>query len=146
MQLDQLRTLLPRRLISSKFEDESKTASKKLIPQQWRFPLAFQLIFNIMLYATVPWLPESPRWLVAHGHHTEALEIIAALEAKTADDAFVVTQLREIDESVKYELEHMVRWSDLLSGKISGDTKTIRRLLLGAGTQLMQQFEGINIM
>lgn len=30
-------------------------------PIAWRFPLAFQLIFNIMLFATVPWLPESPR-------------------------------------------------------------------------------------
>lgn len=30
-------------------------------PISWRFPLAFQLIFIIILYATVPWLPESPR-------------------------------------------------------------------------------------
>jgi MFS family permease len=28
----------------------------------WRFPLAFQFIFIIVLYATVPWLPESPRY------------------------------------------------------------------------------------
>ena len=27
----------------------------------WRFPLALQFIFIIMLWATVPWLPESPR-------------------------------------------------------------------------------------
>lgn len=27
----------------------------------WRFPLAFQLFFIIILYSTVPWLPESPR-------------------------------------------------------------------------------------
>lgn len=30
----------------------------------WRFPLAFQLVFIVILYATVPWLPESPRWLI----------------------------------------------------------------------------------
>ena len=30
-------------------------------PVSWRFPLAFQLIFMIILFATVPWLPESPR-------------------------------------------------------------------------------------
>jgi hypothetical protein len=84
--------------------------------------------------------------LIAHDRHTEALEILAALEAKPKEDAVVATQLREIDESVRYERAHMVRWKDLLSGKISGDTKTVRRLLLGAGTQFMQQFEGINIM
>lgn len=27
----------------------------------WRFPLAFQFVFIIILYLTVPWLPESPR-------------------------------------------------------------------------------------
>jgi len=27
----------------------------------WRFPLAFQFIFIIILFVTVPWLPESPR-------------------------------------------------------------------------------------
>ena len=30
-------------------------------PIAWRFPLAFQGIFIIILFATVPWLPESPR-------------------------------------------------------------------------------------
>lgn len=31
-------------------------------PITWRFPLAFQLIFIIILFLTVPWLPESPRY------------------------------------------------------------------------------------
>lgn len=31
-------------------------------PIAWRFPLAFQFVFIIILYATVPWLPESPRY------------------------------------------------------------------------------------
>jgi MFS family permease len=35
-------------------------------PISWRFPLAFQLVFMAILFATVPWLPESPRWLIAH--------------------------------------------------------------------------------
>ena len=30
-------------------------------PISWRFPLAFQLVFMIILFSTVPWLPESPR-------------------------------------------------------------------------------------
>lgn len=29
----------------------------------WRFPIAFQGVFMIVLYATVPWLPESPRFV-----------------------------------------------------------------------------------
>ncbi|GAW15575.1 hypothetical protein ANO14919_049890 [Xylariales sp. No.14919] len=113
----------------------------------WRFPLAFQFFFIIILWVTVPWLPESPRWLIAHGHTEEAVSILASLEAKQIDDPYVVTQLEEIEYSVKYEMEHTVKWRDLISFR--GDehnTHTVRRLVLGVGTQFMQQFGGINIM
>lgn len=32
-------------------------------PVSWRFPLSFQFIFIIVLALTVPWLPESPRYV-----------------------------------------------------------------------------------
>ncbi|KAJ9151858.1 general substrate transporter [Pleurostoma richardsiae] len=114
----------------------------------WRFPLAFQFIFIFILWGTVPWLPESPRWLLAHNRKDEALQVLAALENKESTDSIVVTEFREIEFAVEYEREHVVSWHHLFMGKKqhSGDTKTIRRLLLGAGTQFMQQFEGINIM
>ena len=88
------------------------------------------------------------RWLMAHGRSDEARNIIAALEAKPGSDPYVVTQMQEIEFSVKYERENSMRWRDILLGKRSetGDTKSLRRLLLGAGTQFIQQFEGINIM
>ncbi|KAF4339601.1 hexose carrier [Fusarium beomiforme] len=108
----------------------------------WRFPLAFQFVFIIALFATVPWLPESPRWLLYHDRDTEALEVLACLEGKSSDDAFVVTQQEEIRYSVQYEKEHQIRWRDLLKSQ-PGGTKPLRRLLLGAGTQLIQQFEGV---
>jgi len=31
-------------------------------PMSWRFPLAFQFVFIFILFRTVPWLPESPRY------------------------------------------------------------------------------------
>jgi hypothetical protein len=109
----------------------------------WRFPLAFQLIFIIVLFATVPWLPESPRWLIGHDRLDEAAIVIADLEAKPLDDVWVKAQLRDIEWSVRYEREHAMRWRDMFRGRDSGDTKTLRRLFLGAGTQLMQQLQGM---
>ena len=45
---------------------------------------------------------------------------------------------------VDFEREHGVSWWDLLRGKTGGaKTSTIRRLILGAGTQAMQQLAGI---
>ncbi|KAG2420177.1 hypothetical protein HFD88_004977 [Aspergillus terreus] len=113
----------------------------------WRFPLAFQFIFIFVLFATVPWLPESPRWLISHDRHEEAQAIIADLEDKDLNDSYVVTAHSEIVAAVKYEEQHGVSWSELLRGK-TGDqngTCVIRRLILGAGAQAMQQLAGINV-
>ncbi|KAJ0120034.1 Sugar transporter STL1 [Diaporthe amygdali] len=106
----------------------------------WRFPLAFQFIFIIALFATVPWLPESPRWLMSHEHEAKATKVLACLEAKPEDDAFVVLQRDEIRFSINYEREHQIRWRDLLRPQPEA-TKPLRRLILGAGTQFIQQFE-----
>lgn len=115
-------------------------------PVGWRFPLAFQFVFIAVLYATVPWLPESPRWLIAHGQVEKAEHIIADLEAKDLNDAYVITESKEIQWAVEYEREHGVSWWDLLRGKTGPNgTSTVRRLMLGAGAQAMQQLAGINI-
>ncbi|KEQ99605.1 hypothetical protein AUEXF2481DRAFT_45729 [Aureobasidium subglaciale EXF-2481] len=112
---------------------------------QWRLPLALQFIFIVVLFATVPWLPESPRWLIAHDRTEEAIQILADLENKSVDHAYIIAQHQEIVYGVQYERQHSIKWSDLFRGRTEDGTKSVRRLLLGAGTQLMQQFGGINI-
>ncbi|XHG07924.1 hypothetical protein AWENTII_011055 [Aspergillus wentii] len=112
----------------------------------WRFPIAFQFVFIFVLFSTVPWLPESPRWLLSHGHDTEALQVLSCLEAKPLNDPYISTQRNEMEYSIQYERDNAVPWRDLFTRKKTNDTKTLRRLILGAGTQFMQQFQGINIM
>ena len=72
--------------------------------------------------------------------------MISCLEAKPINDPFVIAQHNEIEFTIRYERENAVRWRDLLKRNKKNDTKTLRRLLLGAGSQFMQQFGGINIM
>ncbi|KAJ5921051.1 general substrate transporter [Penicillium verhagenii] len=116
-------------------------------PVSWRFPLSFQLIFNLILFLTVPWLPESPRWLIAHDRSDEAVQIIADLEDQEPTSAFVQLQLSEIQYSVEYERSNSVSFSDIIRGRASekSGTNTIRRLVLGMGAQSFQQFTGINV-
>ncbi|EAU81684.2 hexose carrier protein [Coprinopsis cinerea okayama7 len=112
----------------------------------WRFPIAFQLFFSAILLSTIPWLPESPRWLLAHGHIEEGVEVLAALESEdaTPQTASVVHQRDAILRAVQKEREGSVTWKDVVAGN-TGNTGMIRRLCLGAGTQWMQQLVGINV-
>ena len=59
------------------------------------------------------------------------------------DDPYITTQHNEIRFSIQYERDNAVRWRDLLLRRQSDGTKTLRRLLLGAGTQAIQQLQGM---
>ena len=84
---------------------------------------------------------------MAKGRVDEAERILADLEATDLDDPYIITQSKDIQWAVQYEKDHAVRWRDLLRGR-TGDqagTHTIRRVILGMGTQAMQQLCKSNI-
>lgn len=81
------------------------------------------------------------------GRVEEAEKILADLEATDVTNPFIIAQSKDIQWAVQYEKDHAIRWRDLLRGR-TGDqvgTHTIRRMLLGMGTQAMQQLSGINV-
>ncbi|KAJ7242404.1 general substrate transporter [Mycena haematopus] len=112
----------------------------------WRFPIAFQLVFSVILLGTIPWLPESPRWLLMHGHEAEGVSVLVALQGGDArvEDDVIVHQTAEILDAVRLEKDVAPTWGDIIHMR-SGETGMIQRLLLGAGAQLMQQLVGINV-
>ncbi|KAI4604214.1 hypothetical protein KJ359_000345 [Pestalotiopsis sp. 9143b] len=110
---------------------------------QWRFPLAFQAVFAVLLILQIVGLPETPRWLVAHDRHEEARSVIAAIAAVPEDDAQVTRILVDIQTGL--EEEHKggpFKFKELLSW---GPEQNLRRLLLTISVQLAQQFGGSNM-
>lgn len=73
---------------------------------QWRLPIGFQAVFALCLLLQVTVLPDSPRWLLAHGYDEEASKVIALLEDHdSADHPDVIQARKEIELSLAQESE-----------------------------------------
>lgn len=106
----------------------------------WRFPLAFQIVFALILLAFILELPESPRWLILKGKEDEAISVISALADLPPENHLVLTEFTEIKDTV---LEMAgVRWRDLFT---MGPERNFHRVVLGYVNQVFQQISGINL-
>lgn len=108
----------------------------------WRLMLASAAIPAIIVLCQVPFVPESPRWLMGKGRHAEAFESLRILrndEIAAARDCFY--------QYVLLNEEHL--YGDLPTWKRMIEMFTIRRNRNGALgawiVMFMQQFCGINV-
>jgi hypothetical protein len=61
-------------------------------------------VFSIAAMIVVPFLPESPRWLISRDRHEEALQVIAMVNSKgNREDPITVVQYREISDTLAWE-------------------------------------------
>lgn len=115
---------------------------------QFRFPLALQVLFAILTLIGVFFLPESPRWLVAHDRHDEARHIMWAVQCDEGltgeDDPRLIQSLSEIQDAIREEREAAQTTSFKAMLK-DGPQRFRYRTLLGIGGQFMQQISGINL-
>jgi MFS family permease len=42
----------------------------------WRIPIWLQMVFSGIVVVAAPFLPETPRWLIANDRHEEALDVM----------------------------------------------------------------------
>lgn len=106
---------------------------------RWRFPIACQMLFSLLVLACCPFLVETPRWLAKHGHTEKARHVIAQLLDKPDDDPEVKGQLNEILEGIAIEDEMgEPTWTEVFSNGTK--TRNLQRVLLGMGPFMMNQY------
>jgi MFS family permease len=66
----------------------------------WRFPIALQLAFQLVVLAFILPLPESPRWLILFGRENEALAVLGALDGLPPNHSYVFQEFMEVKDVV----------------------------------------------
>jgi len=104
-------------------------------PDGWRYVMGIICIPAALLIVGMPFMPQSPRWLVQVGRDQEALEVLRTIRSEEE-----ATQ-----EFADIQMEHKLtvvagvpRWSELFQGRVA------QLIVLGVALQLLQQLVGMN--
>lgn len=106
----------------------------------WRFPIAFQIVFALIILAFILGLPDSPRWLILKGKEEEALNVLSALSDKDPDDHYIQSEFAAIKDTVL--LQQGAGFKDLFT---MGEDRHLHRVGLAYVNQMFQQISGINL-
>lgn len=108
---------------------------------QWRFPVALQIFFALIVLVGAMMLPDSPRWFVMRGHNQEACEVLGKLKRESPDSDVVLNEFNFMKADVEMSKASQASWKVIFTG---GKTQEFQRLMLGCAGQFFQQFTGCN--
>ncbi|KAF2169399.1 hypothetical protein M409DRAFT_65076 [Zasmidium cellare ATCC 36951] len=111
----------------------------------WRLPLWLQMVCPALACLGIWFCPESPRWLVGKGWHTDARKTLTKLHANGMPDSPLVNlQLAEMSESL--ERDGMVGWRTIFNlGALFRTRARLYRTGIGLAFAWFAQFSGNNV-
>lgn len=108
----------------------------------WRIPSLLQGALPLLQCLTIYTLPESPRWLVAQGRHTDARRILTTYHAGgDASSPLVAFEMAEIEGALTHEADTSAHsWLDLVRTPANR-----RRTLIAAVVGWFAQWNGAGV-
>ena len=108
---------------------------------QWRLPLIVQLVPGVIFIVLMSFQPESPRWLVEHGHFDRAARSLARASGMRPDDESVLLTVEEI----KADFEGKEKTPLLKQLVMMGESRTTAlRCFIPSLVMFWQQATGTN--
>lgn len=119
----------------------------------WRIPSAIQGIFSILCIVILPFIPESPRWLVFQGQHQEALKVLAQTHTdgvlsphRDGGTDIVQIQYREIVDAIEFEKKNTAESKILSLTQIVRTPVARKRMILALSAAVFSTLAGAFIL
>ncbi|CDO72675.1 hypothetical protein BN946_scf184985.g94 [Trametes cinnabarina] len=108
----------------------------------WQISIAVQLMWALILFVGMFWLPETPRWLVKEDRTDDAADSLSRLRSLPKEDPTVQNELEEIVSGLRQERDAGI--NSYLDCFRMGPNKIAFRTFTGIAVQAWQQLAGIN--
>ncbi|KAJ5184822.1 General substrate transporter [Penicillium cf. griseofulvum] len=109
----------------------------------WRFPIAFQGLFGLVVVVCIMLLPESPRWLARVGRLEEAAEVLARMENVPIDSERVLQELEMIRQSLA--IDENTESAGSSSPFALTKNRHLHRTVIAVAVNILAQMTGVNI-
>lgn len=110
----------------------------------YRIVFSLQGMAGVIMAIMLVFMPESPRYLLAHDREDEARQVISALLDLPEDSPAVISQIEEITQAIELEMASARNWKDLFKSAQDAQGEK-RRMLTAVVIQVCQPFSGSTI-
>ncbi|GAA6037400.1 hypothetical protein JCM8097_008550 [Rhodosporidiobolus ruineniae] len=116
----------------------------------YRIPIGIQFAWGIILATGLFFLPDSPRYFVKHNRLDEARDALVRLRGQPPTSEYIEVELAEIVANAELERAaiptrgFVESWAACFTGSLWDGSSNLRRTILGASLQMMQQWTGVN--